>query len=493
MKRRPGRMGKKMGESIRESIRESIGKGILWRRSRRLPHILSRGILSLGAALLLLGGRSLSVSAAVDLSASFAVESDSWENWPAGPQIQGDTAVVLEPNTGTILYSKGMDAPRFPASITKIMTTLIALENCDLNGQVTMTETGMADAFDGSSNCHPQLGEVFTVEQCLQMIMIKSANDVATQMAEYTAGSVDAFAELMNQKAAELGCRNTHFCNASGLENDNHYTSAYDMALIMRAALQKDKFREIIGMQGVTIPATNLSGERYYETHVQMMVPTNPYYYEGCVGGKTGYTDISKSTLVVCAQRNGMTLIGVVMGGQDSNLICDDMADILDYGFDNFYQADVSNGSSLLGGGTAILPNYLSTDSLSATSALGEDGNAYVFYSLGGQAVGSSAMNQTTYETYRLQWGLEALSNPEDSQAGDQKDGTGDSQEETPDALLPDGETGGKEASAEGQKGSGTKLVLYLVMGLLGILIVSAVAMIFVGAGKQNKRKRRKR
>ena len=107
--------------------------------------------------------------------------------------------------------------------------------------------------------------------------------------------------------------------------------------------------------------------------------------------------------------------------------------------------------------------------------------------------MGSSAMNQTTYETYRLQWGLEALSNPEDSQAGDQEDGTGDSQEETPGALLPDGETGGKEASAEGQKGSGTKLVLYLVMGLLGILIVSAVAMIFVGAGKQNKRKRRKR
>ncbi len=485
MRTRPGRIDKRMAEGRQKRIPGRI--------FRRLSSILWRGILGWGMALAAMGGTAVSAAAAVDLSASFQVESDSWENWPGGPQIQGDTAVVLEPNTGTVLYNKGMDAPRFPASITKIMTTLIALENCDLKGQVTMTETGMADAFDGSSNCHPQLGEVFTVEECLQMIMIKSANDVATQMAEYTAGSVDAFAEMMNQKAAELGCRNTHFCNASGLENDNHYTSAYDMALIMRAALQKDKFREIIGMQSVTIPATNLSGDRYYETHVQMMVPANPYYYEGCVGGKTGYTDISKSTLVVCAQRNGMTLIGVVMGGRDSNLICDDMADILDYGFDNFYQADVSCGSSLLGGGTVILPNSLSTDSLSVTSALGEDGYAYVFYSLGGQPVGSSAMDPSTYESYRLQWGLETLKSPEDSQEGDSKEGTGDSPDQASSALLPDGQTGEGDGASQGRKGSGTKFLLYLVMGVLGLSILAAVVMIFVSAGKHNKRKRRRR
>ena len=476
-------MKNRLRDALDRSLRRTR-KGS-WRR-------ISRRILGVGTALLVMGWTSLSATAAVDLGASFDVESDSWENWPAGPQIQGDTAVVLEADTGTILYSKGMDAPRFPASITKIMTTLVALERCDLNGQVTMTETGMADAYAGSSNCQPQMGEVFTLEQCLQMIMIKSANDVATQVAEYTAGSVDAFAELMNNKAAELGCRSTHFCNASGLENDDHYTSAYDMALIMREAMQYEKFREIIGMQSVTIPATNLSGERYYETHVQMMVPSNPYYYEGCVGGKTGYTDISKSTLVVCAQRNDMTLIGVVMGGQDSNLICDDMADILDYGFDNFYKADVSSGCSMQGGGTAVLPNYLGTDSLSASSALGGDGYAYVFYSLGNQAVGSSAMSLDTYQTYRQQWGLDALSDSSDGQEGAENTGGG-SQNGTYDTLVPDGESGEETPLAGHRQGSGAKLVLYLLMGILGILIVAAVALIFVSAGRQKKRKRRRR
>ncbi|MCQ2500235.1 MAG: D-alanyl-D-alanine carboxypeptidase, partial [Lachnospiraceae bacterium] len=294
----------------------------------------------------LVAGSAVPVAAEVDTAAgsgTFPVESDSWQGWPQAAPNRTTTACLLDLNTGAILYAKGMDVQRFPASITKIMTALVVAESADLNAQVTFTETGLADAYGGSSNINPQLGEVFTVDQMLQMLLVKSANDVATQLAEGTFGSVEAFTERMNQRAAELGCTNTHFTNASGLEDDNHYTSSHDMALIMRAAIQHDRIRQIMNAQSIEIPATNLSGPRYYETHLQMLVPGNQYYYEGAMGGKTGYTPISGCTLVMYATRGDRTLIGVIMGGEiDSNLICEDMAGLLDYGFNSFAYTDMT-------------------------------------------------------------------------------------------------------------------------------------------------------
>ena len=199
--------------------------------------------------------------AAVDPAASFQVDSNSWQQWPQAADIQAKTGVVMEAETGAVLYAKGMDAQRYPASLTKIMTALLLVENCGMDQQITMTETGLSEAYPGSSNCSPVLGEVFTAEQCLQMILIKSANDVATQTAEYMGGSVQGFADMMNDRAAKLGCVSTHFTNASGLESTvDHYTSAHDLALITREAIKNDKFRETFGTRYVTIPATNLSG-----------------------------------------------------------------------------------------------------------------------------------------------------------------------------------------------------------------------------------------
>ena len=298
-------------------------------------HKLRLLCLMLAAVLLL----PLSASAAVDESQTyFPVESNTWEGWPEGPDIAAYTGCVMDADTGQILYAKGMDAERYPASITKIMTAILIMDNCDMSSLVTMNEVGMADAYAGSSNITPTHGEIFTVEECLKMILVKSANDVSTQMAAFVAGSVEAFADIMNARAAALGCTHTHFANASGLHNPDHYTSAHDMALIMQEALKYQKFREIVSQQQVVIPETNFSGARYYDTHLEML-KEGRFYYEGTIGGKTGNTDEAMSTLVMAATRNGRTLIGVIMGHGSGEGIIFDMHAILDYGFGNTFPA----------------------------------------------------------------------------------------------------------------------------------------------------------
>ena len=283
----------------------------------------------------------------IDPYAQFTTETDSWTNWPKGPELWGTTACLIDSDTGSVLYGKGALAERYPASITKVMTAILVLERCNMEDIVTMTETGLADAYGDSSNVNPKLGEQFTVEQCLQMLLIKSANDIATQLAEYTAGSVEAFTQLMNEKALSLGCVSTHFNNASGLEDENHYTTAYDMCFIMREALKYDKFREIIAMPDVEIPATLFSDARYYDTHVYLRQQWNVYYYEPCIGGKTGYTDQAMSTLVCAAQADGRTLIGCVMGAPDTGTNAEDMVDLFNYGFTEFNGVDLSRGPDM--------------------------------------------------------------------------------------------------------------------------------------------------
>ena len=443
-------------------------------------------IIGAAAAAVMIVTSCLPASAAVDTAAVFELTSNTWTNWPQAPDIAADTAVVMDLDTGAVLYDKGKDAQRFPASITKIMTALLILENCsDRNAQVTMTETGMADAYSGSSNVNPTLGEVFTVDQCLEMILVKSANDVSTQMAEYVGGSVQGFADMMNARAAELGCTNTHFCNASGLENNDHYTSPYDMALITREALKQDRFREILGMQSVTIPATNMSGERHYGTHVQMMVPGNQFYYESCIGGKTGYTDISKSTLVAVAQRDGRTLIGVIMGHPDGNLIFQDMGAILDYGFQNFTQTDMSCGQEMLSGGTATLPSG-TTPEQAEIHATRTDGGIALSYLCSGQTVGTGLITEENYEKLKQVHAVTAdfAEEPEEQEP----EVTGEAEEEVP-------ETASEQEDAEEQETAekSGSILPYVIMGVLGVLILAGLALILVGSARRRRRRRRRR
>lgn len=446
----------------------------------------------LGTCLLvacLVAGSAVNVSAAVDNAAledTYSVDSDSWESWPQAPELMAVTGCLMDINTGAVLYAKGMDEARFPASITKIMTALIVVERADLNTQVAFTETGLADAYGGSSNIGPQLGEVFTIDQMLQMLLVKSANDVATQLAECVGGSVEAFAELMNQKAAELGCTNTHFANASGLENDDHYTSAHDMTLIMRAAIQHDRIREIMNAQSITIPETNLSSSRYYETHLQMLVPDNAYYYEGALGGKTGYTPISGCTLVMYATRGERTLIGVIMGsqdsGMDSNLICGEMTKLFDYGFDSFSTTDMTGGYPYVSGGTALLPNGMDASLVNVIPSQTAEG-VVLTYQYNGQNLGSGLMTNEAYDSWQRD--LHPETQTEETQT--ETDGSemvpveGDSSSDSTDRDMTE------------SRRNGRIILMYIAIGVLALSIIGCIILIVLTSDGYQRKKHRQR
>ena len=244
------------------------------------------------------------------------IESNAWDNWPTGPSVYAESAIVMEADTGMILYAKDAEAKRYPASITKIMTALITLEQCDLNEEVTYSYYATHSIEYGSSSIARTEGEILTVEESLYALMLASANECANALAEHIAGSNEEFAKLMTQKAKELGCVNTNFTNPSGLHDENHYTCAYDMALITKAALQNEDFRRIAGTDYYTLRATNKNAEELWmQNHHYMIAPyrTAKYLDDTIFAGKTGYTTDALNTLVTCGERNDLDVIVVTM------------------------------------------------------------------------------------------------------------------------------------------------------------------------------------
>ena len=351
-----------------------------------------------------IGLSAVTVQAAeVDNGASYPITTNAIEGWPQGPDTYSETAVLMDADTGTILYNKGMDEKRYPASITKIMTALLALENSNLDDQVTFTEECLADQTSDSGNIGMQVGEVLTMRQCLLALMIRSANDVATQIAVQIAGSVAAFADMMNQKAQELGCVNTHFVNASGMPDENHYTTAHDMALIMKAAADNESFQTIASTASYTIPATNVSGgDRVLTNNFSMLTNNNAAYYQYCTGGREGYTEASGSTLVCSAQKNGITLIAVVLQGT-SGTTATEAASLLNYGFDNFNMLSLGdNDFNMLSGGDVYVPVGTTADALTTQDGEVQDGQYSRQYLFGGTAVGTAVMAATQDEDTSL-------------------------------------------------------------------------------------------
>lgn len=350
----------------------------------------------LSAALLALG-ICVSVITPIPARAAEATENtgistNSIPGWPQAQDITSSAAVVVEESTSTILYAKNMDQPLYPSSAVKIMTCLVALENSSLDEQVTMTETGVAEVTDGSANISSQLGEVFTMEQCLYAIMVGSANDIALQVAEHVSGSVDAFVQKMNEKAKEVGCKDTVFTNPTGLPDENQHTTAHDLARITRAAMQNETFRAIASAPSYTIPATNLSGgDRVLTSNFTMTKPGDPAYYKGCLGGKEGFTQASGSVLATAAKRNGMTLICVVLHGA-SGQTDDEAIALLDYGFSNFKKVSLGNDDfSIVSGGTVIVPSDTSASDLKTKDQKQDDGTLKRRYFFGeNKQVGSA-------------------------------------------------------------------------------------------------------
>ena len=261
--------------------------------------------------------------------------------WPAELGTNSPSAIVMELSTGTILYEKNSQVKHYPASITKIMTVLIALENSDLDEMVYFSDAAI-DNTEGSGIAR-DYGEEMPMEECLYAIMLASANECAYAVAEHVAGDIETFAEMMNAKAAEIGCVNTNFVNPHGLHDDNHYTCSYDMALIGQAAYENEMFRTITGTKARMIPPTNKHAEETpLQNHNKLLhrYQSGNYVYDYCTGGKTGYTTMSNSTLVTFAEKDGMALVSVVMN-TDRTSQWTDSIDMFNYGFDNFHLINV--------------------------------------------------------------------------------------------------------------------------------------------------------
>ena len=247
------------------------------------------------------------------------------------PEIQAQGAVLMDAATGNLLYSKEAETKFYPASITKLMTALLVAEKCSLDDTVTFTKTAVTNLESGAVTLGLVEGDKLTVRQSLYGLLLKSANEVANGLAEHTAGSISKFADMMNARAKELGCTNTNFVNPNGLNNSNHYTTPHDMALIARAAFQNGTVSKIASTLSYQIPATQKAAARTISLGHKMLYPNDARYYQGVIGGKTGYTSLAGNTLVTCAERDGVRLIAVIMKSKSTQYT--DTSALLDYGF----------------------------------------------------------------------------------------------------------------------------------------------------------------
>lgn len=282
---------------------------------------------------------------------AFADGDDTY--WPEGPQINSPCAVVMEVNTGTVLYEKNSHEKHYPASITKILTTYLTILNCKMDEKVTFSKEAVKESSDGSSSIKRDVGEEMTMEQTLYGVMLESANECAYAAAEHTGkklgGDYSTFIDLMNKEAEELGCTDTHFNNANGLPDENHWTSAYDMGLISCAAYRNDEFRKITGTKTYIIPPTNKHTEDtpLYNHHA-MLHPFKSYSQfvnQDCTGGKTGYTSVANSTLVTYAEKDGLTLCTVIMNAQSPDQYADTNT-LLNYCFSNFKALSIAENEN---------------------------------------------------------------------------------------------------------------------------------------------------
>lgn len=246
-------------------------------------------------------------------------------------------AVLMDAETGQVLFDKGAARRIYPASTTKVMTALLVVENCSPSERVTVSESAVSIDEWNSSNIALAPGETLTVDSLLYALMLPSANDAANVLAEYVGGSQERFAEMMTARAKQIGAQNTRFANAHGLHDPQHYTTAYDMALITRYASHNEQFMQYFGAAAATIPATNLQPQaRPFTNYQYMLVKETRYYDPAVLGGKVGYTREAKHTMSTVAQQTGRTLVCVVMDSTNRWEKFDDTSRLLAYGFECF-------------------------------------------------------------------------------------------------------------------------------------------------------------
>lgn len=266
-------------------------------------------------------------------------------------ELQSKSVILIENKTNKILYDKNATDKMFPASTTKIVTAILVLEHCNLNDVVTADAESISTIPEGYVTANIIADEQFTVEQLLELLLVHSANDSANILARYVAGSIDNFVIMMNEKANELGLKNTHFTNTYGLQDSNHYTTAQDLSVIMQYCLDNKDFRRISSMSSCIIPATNKSSVRSYIATNKLLVQDDSSYYKYATAGKTGFTTEAGDCLVSCAFKNDIELICVVLGGSTVNGVSSRFSDskiLYEYGFNNYSIRNIVNTGDIL-------------------------------------------------------------------------------------------------------------------------------------------------
>jgi D-alanyl-D-alanine carboxypeptidase len=260
------------------------------------------------------------------------------------PSIGSESAVLIDGDTGQVLYQKNAHKSMYPASITKLMTALLAIESLNPEDTITFSEEAIDRVDSGGSRIGIHPGEELTVNDALHGLLLMSANEIANGLAEETSQSIDTFVKDMNTRAKELGAINTNFTNPHGLFNEEHQTTAYDMALITREIIRHPYFLEIMGHSTYEIPVTNKSDETrlLYQQHKMLNTKNDlKIYREDVIAGKVGYTRQSKNTLVTVSKKESRTLIAVIIRAEASDLYSD-TASLLDYGFNEYKQVSIS-------------------------------------------------------------------------------------------------------------------------------------------------------
>lgn len=335
------------------------------------------------------------------------IQTNKLKNWPQGPGTFGEAAIVMEVGTGAVLYAKNIDTHQYPASITKVLTALLAFENGQLQDRVVLSHDSVAFLQPGDSSIGLKEGNNISLEQALYATLLASANEAAYAVGEnvgINAGhDYNWFIEQMNARCKELGGNNSNFVNTNGLHDENHYTCARDTALIGRELFKHPEFFQIVQTLDYSIPASETCEEHIFQQKDKMLRPENSNYYECVIGGKTGFTSDALSTLITMADNGQMQLVCVVLRTHGPN-IYPDTRNLLDYAFANFSKADVAEAekskdiSEILSGdetdacGYVMLPNGAKFKDLDMelTPDNGQSNQATLTYSYGGNMVGTA-------------------------------------------------------------------------------------------------------
>lgn len=291
------------------------------------------------------------------------------------PTVLSKHAILMEQQSGQILLEYKSDEKAYPASTTKLITAILTLEKCNLTDEVVVNKKALLGIPRSYTTAALQADEHLTVDQLLHVLLIPSANDAANALAFHIAGSIEDFSVMMNEKAKEIGCENTHFVNPSGIHDDNHYSTAHDMALIGRYALKFDTIKSIAKELTYTLPPLPNGKERIFKPTNTLIMPKNQYFYEYATGLKTGYTDKSKSCIVATAEKDGKKLLCVILGGEKTEANKAqrelDCHTLFDYGFNNFKYENMCTANNILDKSTiSSLPSKLKNADIAYADSL---------------------------------------------------------------------------------------------------------------------------